>query len=307
MEKSTPQNTLIIKAGSPKGFLYDIAEFDGYDCKSPYKPAGLIMRIIREICFRTPFLPKTVWYNQDIISNKYHYILVNDTLITVKFLEWLSGHFSESQLNFLYGNKIGHARHIQPNQIPSNYRIWSYDIADCEKYGIRLCRTTYHKNFVRPLKTPKYDVLFVGRDKGRLSYLLELKEKMKGMGLVPKFIIVKDSKLSSNNPAYKKEISYNELLDLITESRSILNIAMSGQNGYTMRDMESIFFGVKLLTTNEYIVNADFYNPNNIFVLKDLEIDGLVDFLKKPYIPLNNKVLEDHSVKSGVALVTSIE
>ena len=48
-------------------------------------------------------------------------------------------------------------------------------------------------------------------------------------------------------------------------SRSIIEIEDIDQNGLTLRSLESIFFGKKLITDNRDIVNYDFYKKENIY------------------------------------------
>ena len=292
-------NTIIIKAG--KGY----PPMDGFEVVIPYKEWGLASRILRELCFRLPFLPKKIWYNDKIKGRNLNYILINDPLITIDFLNWLSDLYPRAQLNFVYDNLVGNARHLLPSQIPSRYRIWSYDRRDCEKYGLRLYPTTYCVSNVKPLKTPEYDVLFIGRDKGRAQFLLRIEKEIKKVGLKPYFIITKDGRFSKNHKYYKKLISYSEVLELVTKSRSILNVVMPDQVGLTLRDMESLFFGVKLVTTNEEIIKADFYNPNNIFVLKNIgDIVDLPQFLNLPVSQVDKSIKQAHQFEETVIKIT---
>lgn len=278
---------------------------EGYKVLLPYIDCNIFGRILREICFRTPLLPKKIWYRKDITKVNPEYVLVTDPLITVEYLEWVKKLFPKAQLNFTYGNMIGKARHIFPDKIPDGWRIWTYDSHDSEKYGIRLFETNaYYNSFVKPLNDIKYDILFVGRDKGRGEYLLSLEKKMRAMGLKTKFIITANGRLSHRKSYYQEEISYSEIIDLIIQSRSILNIALEGQKGMTIRDLESIFFGVKLVTTNKNVINMDFYQPENVFILEGFKIEGLPAFLEKKTVDVPAEIKQKHTLKSYIDEIT---
>lgn len=267
----------------------------GHTLVSPYREVGLFGRILREICFRIPFFPYHVWYNKKIKEYTPDCIVLFDPLITTDFCLWLSKQFPSSKLNYVYGNLIGKARHILPKDIPSMFRVWTFDRDDSIEYGIMQHDPTYFDSMVKPKKPIKYDVLYVGADKGRGEYLMEIKSKLEEMGLRTKFIIVKDSRFAKKKPYYSSRISYSALTDLITESRAILNVALPGQVGVTMRDMEALFFKVKLITTNKEIVNADFYTKDNIYILDNLQVGDIPKFINTPIHNFSEEFLEKHS------------
>ena len=296
-------NVIIISAGS--GFFREEAVNRGYCVLKPYVEHNLFERFLREICFRLPFLPSNIWYNKKICKEKAEIIIVTDTLVTVDFLKWVKRMFPNAQCNYTYGNMVGKARHILPNKIPAGWRVWTYDDHDSREYGMRLYHDNpYPKVFLKPKESIEYDVLFVGADKGRGEYLLQLEDKMKLMGLKTKFIIAPDGRFSKRKSYYQAPIPYCEVVDLIVKSRSILNIAMEGQEGMTMRDMESMFFGVKLLTTNKNVVNFDMYHPENVFIVDGLNINDLPAFLEKEMVEVPDIVKQRHTLEHFINTIT---
>lgn len=301
------EKVLIIKAGG-KGFPYNGIIRDGYNMEFPYYEAGFFLRILRELCFRLPFLPKRAWYNKNILIYNVDYIVIWDPLITKDFLFWLSEKFPDAQINFCYDNLVGKARHLMPDQIPDFCRKWSYDEKDCRKYDLRLSPSTYVTSYLKPRKKTQYDVLFVGRDKGRAHFLLEIERKLKAVGLRTYFVITKDGKLSRKKPYHKNPIPYESIVELITQSRSILNVALPGQVGTTIRDLESLFFGVKLLTTNSSIVNADFYHCDNVIVVDEhFDVLQIKDFINSPLSEINEEVKRKHEFSYFIQTITDNE
>jgi hypothetical protein len=300
----TKENTILIQATT--GLTYQGCKKEGYLAYHPYKGNGAFLRVLREICFRFPILPKTIWYNKAFFKHNVQYIIAWDILITPHYLAWLRKCFPHAQINYKYANMVGKAKNLKPDQIPDGIRIWTYDGFDAEKYGIRLYKShSYFLSNVKPLKTPEYDVFFVGRDKGRGEWLIELEKKMQSIGLKTKFIITADGTLSSKKPYYQKPIEYSEVTDYLTKSRSVLNVVMEDQRGITVRDTEALFFGIKLLTTNKYIVDWNMYHPDNVYLINnDMDLSGLVDFLDRPVNPVDERLLQKHTMAGMIDEIT---
>lgn len=302
-QMATRENTIMLVAA--KGYYYDGFMSEGYQVYQLYRDVNIIGRIIREICFHIPVLPKVAWYDKGCIKSKARYIIVNDTLVTKHYLKWIRAHFPDAQINFMYNNMVGNARHLKPHQIPDNVRIWTYDDYDSLKYGIRLKKSSpYFPYFVRKPEGKKYGLFFVGRDKGRGEKLLRFEKWLSKQGVTTNFIITKDGRFKKNKPYYKKEISYEENVRIVAQSKAVLNVTMKNQRGITLRDLESLFNKVKLVTTNKYIVNADFYNSNNIFILGVDEKEGLSKFIDAPYDDSQPINMDLHSAEAMVREVT---
>ena len=67
-----------------------------------------------------------------------------------------------------------------------------------------------------------------------------------------------------------------------------------------MRDYESIYNEVKLITTNTNIVNFDFYNKNNIFILGIDDLNKLKEFVASSYEHLPKELLNKYLIDSQV-------
>ena len=296
------ENTAFVMAAS--GYARTTIEENGIRVFSPYHGDNLPLRIFREICFRLPVLPKVIWYNKSILSRKIDFLNLYDANITRHYLKWIKKHFPESQINFIYNNMVGKARNISPENIPHNIRIWTYDDHDSRKYSIRLYKNYWVREMPEKKKEPEFDIFFIGKDKGRGEYLLALEKKLKELGLTTKFIITKDGRLSKNKEYYQRSIPYEQVLDYDTRCRAILNVTMEDQEGVTMRDMESAAIGVKLITTNTYIVNKDLYNSSNVFILGVDDFDTLPDFLDRDYVDMWTGIKENHTFEALMNEIT---
>ena len=299
-------NTIYIMA--PKGYARKGIEEKGIKAFSPYHGDDLPLRLFREVCFRVPFLPKAIWYNREALGRGAEYINIIDVNIIPHYLKWIKRHYPHAQINYIYDNMVGKARNIDPGQAPEGIRVWTYDDYDARKYGMRLYKNYWvNEKLMKPKKSNKYDVFFIGRDKGRAQKLLELERRLNEMGLTTKFIITKDKKFSKEKPYYQPAISYEQVIDYDTSSRALLNITMENQEGVTMRDMESVAIGLKLITTNRNIRNKDLYHENNVFILGIDDFDSLPSFLNADYVNMWERIKGSHTFEAMMTEITTAD
>ena len=289
----------------PRGYNCKNIQDKGFSVYNPYKDKTVAGRIVREICFHFPFFKEQWWYNPDIIDANPKYIIIYDPLITKDYLTWLHQKLPDTQLNFLYNNMIGKANHLYPQQIPAFVRIWTYDDYDAKRFNIPIYPYCITSPIITNNRNPEYDVLFVGRDKGRGEWLVNLEKELQSMGLKTKFIITKTKRYSRKKPFHQNEISYDTVLDYVSKSRAILNVTMDNQEGVTLRDIEAITYNIKLITTNKNITNKDFYNPNNVFIIGTEDISKLPAFLKSNPEPISSELILNHSFENKMNAITS--
>lgn len=260
----------------------------------PYKDRGIIGRVLREIWFRVG-LPEKFWYNKDVLKYSTTRICVHDCLITKAYLMWLVENYPTSRITMDYCNLVGRSRHLRPDQLPAKICATTYDQGDSEKYGM-LLRTggEFSLEHIREKQPIEYDIFYVGADKGRGEYLLELKQKFEEMQLRVKMIITADGRFAKRKKYYSKPIPYSQVLDYDSKSRAILNVILPGQVGATQRDYESVFLKAKLITNNKNARNFDFYNKENVFILGEDDINELPNFIKTPMVEVPSYILEKH-------------
>jgi hypothetical protein len=137
----------------------------------------------------------------------------------------------------------------------------------------------------------------LGINKGRLHDILRIEQIIKQKGLRTFFYIVDEKEYRKYR---KPRVSYETYLTWIDKSKCILDIVQEGQTGATLRVMESLFFNKKLLTTGKSIVNEDFYNSTNIFVIGQDSWESLHDFMTKPYQPVPEKIINKYEFKNWI-------
>jgi hypothetical protein len=80
-------------------------------------------------------------------------------------------------------------------------------------------------------------------------------------------------------------IKGEQLKAWIRQSSAVFDYPNHAQSGYTMRVIENICAGKKIITSNAYIECEDFYNPDQFMVFKNLDFSGVKEFLARPLMP----------------------
>ncbi|TAA11502.1 hypothetical protein [Streptococcus parasuis] len=167
----------------------------------------------------------------------------------------------------------------------------------------------------------KYDMSFIGtghEDRVKivkaLTHQLENKQRnVFSYFFIPHKLVYYLNKIK--NPHFKyvrmedvefKQLPFEKLYEIYSQSKCVVDIESSKQNGLTMRTIEMIGLEKKLITTNKDIVHYDFFNPDNIMILdrKDPVID--LEFIDKPYIPLDEKIRTKYSLHDWILNVLEI-
>lgn len=91
-------------------------------------------------------------------------------------------------------------------------------------------------------------------------------------------------------------MSYLENVDMVKDSKCVLDIVYSKQTGLSMRAFESMAAKRKYITNNADVKKYDFYNESNILVV---DLNNLVvpkDFIVSPFEDVDSKILYKYSV-----------
>ncbi|HFU4486698.1 TPA: hypothetical protein ACGPAZ_000863 [Streptococcus suis] len=170
-------------------------------------------------------------------------------------------------------------------------------------------------------KEYKYDLSFIGtghEDRVKIvkALALQLENKQRNVFsyfFFPHKLVYYLNKIK--NPHFKyvrmedvefKQLPFKKLYEIYSQSKCVVDIESSKQNGLTMRTIEMIGLEKKLITTNKDIVHYDFFNPDNIMILdrKDPVID--LEFIDRPYIPLDEKIRTKYSLHDWILNVLEI-
>lgn len=250
-----------------------------------------IYRLIRTLHLQSCLPFKSIWYAEwKERVEEYDTIVVADTGNTFAVIRDLKKHYPDKRIINWYRNPVK-----KTAQIPSDYskycEVWSFDQCDCEEFGLKFNPQFCMKRGDYVERDIENDAFFVGTNKGRAAVLNSLENELKSLGLKTKFCIV----------GYNaKRMTYKEVVEEISKSRIIVDIQSKGQDGFTLRPIEALLYKKKLITNNSKIKNADFYNPNNIFVIDKENKYSLEEFIKCPLAAVNQEVIERYCLKGWI-------
>lgn len=194
-------------------------------------------------------------------------------------------------------------------------KIYTFDETDLEENKEFIFRPLFYINdykYIRKNNNIKNDICFIGTAHSDRYHLLKNIEKQAiKKNLTCFYYFYFPSKIyfwlrrafDSNfkNVKYKdfsfKSMSKKDLLNVISESNSIIDIQHPSQSGLTMRTLEILGAGKKLITTNNEIINYDFYDENNILVIDRENPIVDLEFFSKNYNKVDNKILERYSLE----------
>lgn len=140
------------------------------------------------------------------------------------------------------------------------------------------------------------DVFFVGEEKGsRKKELSHIAAALENAGLTYEFRLVRQRRHGHRRQdATAEYLPYPQVIQRIERSRAILELISNGQTGLTQRPYEALFFRKKLITNSEEVMQYDFYRPENMFILGKRKIEELPQFLRAPYHPLPEAIVNQY-------------
>ena len=232
-------------------------------------------------------------------------IIVFDAMIDLYDLKWLKKNNPDAKCVFIVWNPIEFVKIDLDKVKKIGYEIWSYDKGQCDKNHLKynpffFCKSMYPLEEIKNIKI-KYDVSYVGKDKGRLNKINNLIIDNNWNKLKWYLYVVPDHFWQRFlNDKYKKNIDYKFAQRIQASSKAILELVPSESVSSTIRIMDAMVLKRKLITDGKDIVNFDFYNKNNIFVLGKDNPDELADFLDLPYVNLDEEVFEKYEIHKWV-------
>lgn len=169
--------------------------------------------------------------------------------------------------------------------------IFSFDTVDCRRYDFKLRPLFYLDS--NKTQCRKFDISFIGNaHSDRLERLQELKSFCKANSISYKFVIpvggsvylkakyCKNHLLHNDIDIIRKDsISYPEYLEITKCSKIVVDIPSPHQSGLSIRTIESLAYGVRVITTNKHITEYDNI-PSDMYYVWDYKYDKkLLDFI----------------------------
>lgn len=180
------------------------------------------------------------------------------------------------------------------------YHLITFDPDDAASYHLQLTEQFYRDPAVlpqpgastmseaSPSAIPTHaEAFFCGENKGRRADLSRLQQTLEAAGLTCRFIIV-------DKPS--QYISYDEYLRHLSACQCLIDWVQADQAGITRRPIEALFWQKKLITNHKALLQADFYHPDNIFIVGHDDAARLPHFLQQPLAPIPASVKQRYDV-----------
>jgi len=207
--------------------------------------------------------------------DKYELIIINSRRPSKYALKMIAK--KKKKLVVVYWNKI--TKEELNTDFCKKYAdaVYSFDLKDSREYKLLFCDTyTFSCLYDFEEVTNNNYAYYFGKYKvGRDEILKKLDNQLKNYMEVD-FNLVYDS---NQNGLYASErITYNDYLNKAKKVNVIVEIVSNNQSGLTLRSLEALYLGKKLITNNKDIVNYKIYNKNNTFILdEDANITNFVN------------------------------
>jgi len=178
-------------------------------------------------------------------------------------------------------------------------KVYSYDRLDVKKYDL-----DFLTNYIfEESNHPEFDYQFfnISTNDYRFPLLENLAKYLKEHGWTYNIQVYNGSEM----PAEFVDIittqkSITEVSELIQKAKIIVEIQRTEQVGLSFRIFEALGHRKKLITTNKDIVKYDFYQPQNILVVDENNIEIPEDFVNSPYLDIDETILSKYKIENWV-------
>lgn len=193
----------------------------------------------------------------------------------------------------------------------SNFdEVYTFEKEDAIKYNLKfITNFIYNELKLNTEEDFKYDVFNISSKDNRFRTICNIAKKLRAKGIPFKFIIHdKKNKHKDPNIEFISESIQIDLVNkLVNDSKLLLDIHRKGQNGLSFRVFESLGLQKKLITTNHNITQYDFYNPKNILVIDEKNINFDIDFFTSSYEPIPDDIYKNYTIGNWIETVFNLD
>lgn len=253
------------------------------------------------------FTYRAAYINQIIGDKKFDTILIiRPDLLDISTLKSLK---SKTKLLKSYFFDGVHRFPRKIKIIPFFDEIYSFEPDDCEEFNLIPITNFIYEEV--PFKTEnaslKYSVFNITSfDKKRFDLLSTIASVLQKQKINFKIIVKTNKEVISNNgiEIIQNSIPLEEVNNFLKESISILDIGVIHKHkGLTFRVFEAMGLHKKIITNNKDIANYDFYNPKNILIIDEKNIQIPSAFFSTQYEAIPNDIYQKYTLDSWVKKV----
>lgn len=245
---------------------------------------------------------------RDNIDYKYIFV-IKGSCIPNDFHDYLKSKYPNARFVQYIWDDICNDPHA-PETFKFYDSVFSYNEKDCIEYGIKFRPFFFSEKYESNINDRKYDIsCILSFSEDRIIFLNKFFNACSG--LQKKYVLIKGSLLLrllnkseiGNLGQYisNKGVNYNQMMEILQESKCIVDIQHPKQEGLTTRAFEALATRTKIITTNTNIMGYDFYNPQNIAVVS--HDNPVVDtcWLNESYKDVDLDILNKYTLSTFIS------
>jgi len=198
--------------------------------------------------------------------------------------------------------------------------IYSFDKEDIQNYGFK---PTTNYNYIEKIHKSapsdiKNEVLYVASFDKRISKIIELQAYFERLNKSYQFIIIgKKTTLYKWKHIFstqlkkidlrRNRINQNQLHTYYKHTQVVIDLVRINQTGLSFRIFEAMAFEKKVLTNNKTIVEYDFYNPSNILVIDENNLEIPPSFFETSYQSLPDEIYSYYTLSAWVDRIFNLK
>ncbi|MFY1048344.1 glycosyltransferase family protein [Chryseobacterium sp. GP-SGM7] len=198
--------------------------------------------------------------------------------------------------------------------------VFSFDAEDVEEHGFKkITNYNYLEYCPAEKQNPKLDLFYItSYDKDRIERLNLIINQIQHLNIKFKTIIagkkgwknqiiqLVDQKNINVLKFRRTNIPHHSLPKLYKNTKVILDLQRQNQMGLSFRIFEAMALEKKFITDNQNIKNYDFYNPENILVLKEDFSNIEKSFFETEYQKLPHEIYYKYTLDNWVNIIFNL-
>ncbi|MDO4642171.1 MAG: hypothetical protein Q4A84_10820 [Neisseria sp.] len=102
-------------------------------------------------------------------------------------------------------------------------------------------------------------------------------------------------------------LNFEENIKKVQDAKAVVDFVNPDHAGCSFRIFDGLCFDKKVITTNAVVARYDFYHPNNILVWNGKESVDFIDFLQRPYQPIDLDIKNKYGFSNWIRYMLDIE
>jgi hypothetical protein len=240
--------------------------------------------------------------------------LLNPEALPISFLQFCRSRWPDALHVMYMWDSIRNRKHTL-EFVPFCDRVFTFDVDDASLPDFQFKPLFYldiYESIRRTQHPSHYDICFMGTlHSDRYMIAKEIKNWCEHQNLrcffyffaQSRFVYYFNKLIRHSVTAPRSEVSFKKmttshLTHVVASSRVILDIQHPKQTGLTMRTLETLGAGKKLITTNAQIENYDFYDPKSISVVSRSEPTKSLDpsFFLESVSSIPESIISQYSI-----------